>query len=161
MRCDTIKATKWPIEITEFVLSPENSRAVPGEASVSVRYGVRKPKYILLKSRHELATTFKAIHPDCKFSASAIMREFPQNAVTATTRDLERNSCPYHTNARRLIKCIHKAGVGKDIKASCRALCGWIIVLAGHERMIAIAVPHKVKIWFTKKNVIFIASFWN
>ena len=77
-----------------------------------------------MKSRHELATTFKAIHPDCKFSASAIMREFPQNAVTATTRDLERNSCPYHTNARRLIKCIHKAGVGKDIKASCRALCG-------------------------------------
>ena len=48
------------------------------------------------------------------------MREYPQNVVTPTTRDLERNTCPVHVNARRLIKSLHNVGVALDISVSCR-----------------------------------------
>ena len=69
-----------------------------------------------------IAQSFIEINPDCQFSISTVIREFPQNAVTPTNRDLERNTCPVHANARRMIKCLHKAGVAKDISISCRQI---------------------------------------
>ena len=93
---------------------------------MSVRYGVRKPKYLLLKSRDEIALAFKAENPTCNFKVSAIKREFPSNAVTPTTRDQERNSCPVHANARRIIKCINKLFLSNNIESlphSTRDLC--------------------------------------
>ena len=105
LRCDSIKATHWPNEISSFVLGPENSCAVPGHEGVSVRYGVRRPKYVLLDSKGNIAQHFKEANPDCPFSTSLIAREFPQNAVSASKRERERNTCPYHANARRILKC--------------------------------------------------------
>ena len=46
---------------------------------------------------------FKKNFPECDFSISTIMHEFPQKAVTPTNRDLERNTCPIHANTRRLV----------------------------------------------------------
>ena len=122
VRRDSIKATQWPELLSQFVFMPENTRAVPGQDAVSVRYGVRRPKYLLLKSKKDIAANFKATHPDCNFSISTIIREFPQNAVTPTTRDLERNTCPTHANARRILKCLHKNGVAKHVSSSCREM---------------------------------------
>lgn len=122
IRCDSIKATEWPSKIVEYVFQPENTRAMPGQDTVSVRYGVRRPKYLLLKARRQIAESFKEQNPECPFSVSTIMREFPQNAVTPTSRDLERNTCPVHANARRMIRALHKAGVAKDISTSCRMM---------------------------------------
>ena len=34
-----------------------------------------------------------------------------------------------------------------------KSLCGWLVVLVGVERMVAVIKPHKVKLWYTKKNV--------
>ena len=102
-----------------------NSRAVPGEEQVSVRYGLRLPKFILIKSRKEIAMNFKKYFPECDFSISTIMREFPQNAVTPTNRDLERNTCPIHANARRLVKSLNKSFNGHTsacLPTSCREL---------------------------------------
>ena len=76
---------------------------------VLVRYGFHLPKYILLRSRKYIALSFKETHPDCPFRVPTIMREFPQNAVIPTTRDLERNTCPVHANARRLNNAINRA----------------------------------------------------
>lgn len=125
-RVDAIHVTEWPRMIADFVFRPENTRSVPGKETVSVRYGVRKPKYLLLKSRDEIAKAFKAEYPSCDYSLSVIKREFPPNAVTPTTRDQERNTCPHHANARRLIKCINKAfrkhGVA-ILPHSCRDIC--------------------------------------
>ena len=88
LRCDSIKATHWPNEISSFVLGPENSRAVPGQEGVSVRYGVRRPKYVFLDSKGKnIAQRFKEANPDCPFSTSLIAREFPQNAVSASKRE--------------------------------------------------------------------------
>ena len=124
-RCTSIHASEWPSKLTKFVLLPENSRAVPGQDSVSIRYGVRHPKYILLKSRVDIAKKFKEENPDCSFSISTLMREFPQYAVTPTSRDLERNTCPTHANARRLIKVLnnklHHKKIAQKLPSSCRA----------------------------------------
>ena len=133
IRADSIKCTHWPSLIADYVLDPANSRAVPGGEDVSVRYGVRKPKFVLLHTKDEIAHNFKQANPECEFSVSTIMREFPQNAVTATTRDSERNTCPYHANARRLVKCINGALAVADVKLekSCREMAAY--VMCKHE----------------------------
>jgi hypothetical protein len=102
-RCDSIHAERgWTDRIAEFVLRPENARAAPGE-TVSIKYGVRRPRYVLRKSRAVIAQEFLASYPDCKFHASTIIREFPQKAATASSQDRKRNSCPMHCNIRRLV----------------------------------------------------------
>ena len=77
-------------------MNESNSRLVPGKEQVSVKYGFHLPKYILLRSRKDIALSFKEIHPDCSFSVPTIVTEFPQNDVTPSTRDLEQNTCPVH-----------------------------------------------------------------
>ena len=127
LRNDSIKFTPWMDEIKKFVLSEENSRAVPGQETVSIRYNVRKEKYVLQKSKYEIAKAFKELHPDCLFKTSTLIREFPQNAVTPTNRDMERNRCPTHTNVRQLVKSLHKIGVAKELPISCRG-AAWEIM---------------------------------
>ena len=129
-RFDSIQVTDWPSKIAEFVYKPENSRAVPGEETISIRYGVRKQKHILVRSRNDIAADFKRDHPDCKLGLSVIKREFPPNTVTATTRDNERNTCPTHANIRRIVKSINKVlrkNRQNPLPHSCRELCGMVM----------------------------------
>ena len=126
-RVDAIKCTEWPALIKEFVFLPENTRSVPGQQQVSVRYGVRLPKYILLRSQESIASDFKLKHPECPFKMPTIIREFPQNAVSPSTRDAERNTCPIHANVRRLVnrinRVLRKKGFhGSTLPKSCRVL---------------------------------------
>lgn len=123
-RCDSIHADRfWVNRITEFVFKPENARAVPGQESVSIKYGVRRPKFILRKPRAVISSEFLAENPACPFKASTIMREFPQNAVTASEKDKRRNVCPYHSNARRIVSALHNNDVAMDIPSSVRGMC--------------------------------------
>ena len=53
------------------------------------------------------------------------MKESPQNAVTPTTRDLERNTCPVHADVRRLNNAFNRAikkSVTDTSPSSCRDL---------------------------------------
>ena len=36
---------------------------------------------------------------------------------------MERNTCPYHANARRLLRCLHSNKIAKEIAVSCRQMC--------------------------------------
>lgn len=124
--------TEWPNKIPEFVCCPENTRAAPREESVSIRYGVRKQKHILLRSRDNIAMDFKREHSECEFGLSVIKQEFPQNAVTATTRDSERNTCPTHANIRRVVKVIntilcHHYNKLPPLQYSCREHCSQVM----------------------------------
>ena len=125
-RCDSINSSDWPRKITQYVLCPENSRPIPGNEQVSIRYGVRHPKFLLLRSKQAITDEFKKLHPTCQFTTSTIMREFPQYALTPTSRDLERNTCPTHANARRLIKAINSklqsSKTNLHLPTSCRDL---------------------------------------
>ena len=132
-RVDAIKCTEWPALIKTFVFLPENTRSVPGQQQVSVRYGVRLTKYILLRSRESIASDFKEKNPECEFKISTIIREFPQNAVTPTSRDAERNTCPTHANVRRLVRRINrilrkKGFSDSTFPKSCRVLATKIII---------------------------------
>ena len=71
----------------------------------------------------ERRLTFKEIHLDCH--VPTIMREFPQNAVTPTTQDLEQNTCPIWANACHLNNAINRAimkSVTDTLSSSCRYL---------------------------------------
>ena len=68
----------------------------------------RATNHILLCSRDNIAENFKKKHPECEFGLSVIKREFSPNAVTAMTRDIERNTCPTHASIRRVVKAINK-----------------------------------------------------
>ena len=57
------------------------------------------------------------------------MREFPQNAVTPTTRDLERNTCPVHANARRLNNAINR-GIKKSVTDTSPSSCRDLVCLS-------------------------------
>ena len=132
-RFDSIHVTEWPSKISEFVFRPENSRATPGQDTVSVSYGVRKPKYILLHSRTKIAQDFKNANPECKFSISTIKREFPPNAITPTTRDNERNTCPTHANVRRIVRALNNIFRKNNVDllpSSCRELCTKVMCLS-------------------------------
>ena len=120
-RKDFIKATEWPMKLAQFVKQPENSRACPSE-TVSIAYRVRVQKYILNKKRGDVIEDFKQKNPECKFSKQILNREWPQNVVTPSTRDLNRNVCPIHSNARRIEKCLKKHGLLADTPSSCRLM---------------------------------------
>ena len=69
---------------------------------------------------------FKAVNPDCTFTISTIKREFPPNAITATSRDNERNTCPVHANIRRIVRALNNVFRKNNVALlpfSCRLLC--------------------------------------
>ena len=76
VRCDSIKATEWPDKIANFVFQPEHTRAMPGNDTVSVRYGVRRPKFLLIRSCEMIAQSFIEINPDCQFSSQLFYENF-------------------------------------------------------------------------------------
>ena len=63
---------------------------------------------MLLLPRKTIAEEFKNLHPTCSFSVSTLMREFPQNAVTPTTRNQECNAGLIHSNGKKLVNTINK-----------------------------------------------------
>ena len=69
-------------------------------------------------------------YPDCDFRTSTLIREFPPYAVTATARDMGRNTCPIHANVRHLVKAVNKV-LKKDkidpFPVSCRELSTLVI----------------------------------
>ena len=102
----------------------ENSRACPRQDTVSVRYGVRKPKYLLIKNRLTIAKEFLIENPSCSFSLSVILREAPANVVHGSERDFDRNCCPIHSNFQKIHAELREQGLHLDIPVSCRAMCG-------------------------------------
>ena len=132
VQCDSIHANRlWTDKITTFVLKPENTQPVPGREQVSIKYGVRRPKFLLRKPRAVIASEFLDENPTCPFKSSTIIREFPR-------KDKKRNSCPYHCNARRLVNALHTNDVAKSIPTSCR---GMVLLCMCTDESITAAVP--------------------
>ena len=48
-RCDAVLSSDWPSKLKDFIEKPENSLPVPGVNSVSLHYGRRVPKVLLLR----------------------------------------------------------------------------------------------------------------
>ena len=86
---DSVLTTDWPDKLEQFVIQPQNSRAVPGKEQVSIQYGKRHTKFLLLKSKYEIVNDFKKSYPECQFGSSTLLREFPNYTVNPTSRDVE------------------------------------------------------------------------
>ena len=108
-RKDSIHCSDWPEKLADFAKQPTYSRASPSD-TVSIGWKVRAPKYTLNMKRQDVLIDFKKENPDCIFSLSLLNREWPQNVLTPTARDLQRNVCEMHSNARRMERCLRKYG---------------------------------------------------
>ena len=125
IRRDSIQSTDIPTKLLEFLSSPEHSRALPGHETVSVAYGVRKPKFLLKKSKLELLGIFKKENPEVNFSSRVLLREWPAHFVPASHKDQERNVCPLHSNLRRCLDGLRKAGAAQNLP-TVQQLTPWI-----------------------------------
>ena len=123
IRRDSIQVTDIPGRLLEFLSNPEHSRALPGHETVSVAYGVRKPKFLLKKSKLELLEIFKKENPEVNFSSRVLLREWPAHFVPPSHKDQERNVCPLHSNFRRCLDGLRKAGAAQNLPRSVRGIC--------------------------------------
>ena len=103
-----------------FLQEERNSRSCPG-ATMSVAYRVRRDKYLLCDSKRKLIQLFLKEQPQHKFKPSVLLRAWPRNFKTPSSRDRIRNACPVHSNFRRLQQALHSCGIGSNIVKSCRA----------------------------------------
>lgn len=74
MLADRIKATETNNKISDLVIQPENSRAVPDLETISVYCGVCCLKHLLQKAKQNVEKPSEEQYPDCLFSVSTIMR---------------------------------------------------------------------------------------
>jgi hypothetical protein len=71
---NSIFGTDVPERLTEFLSNAEHSRALPGNETVNLAYGKRLPKFLLKKSKNELAQLFQKENPDVTFSCRVLLR---------------------------------------------------------------------------------------
>ena len=88
-----------------------------------VAYGCRKPKFLLKKSKDELLDVFKFENPDVLYSKKVLLRIWPANFVPPTQKDEQRNVCPLHSNFRRCLEGLQKAGCAHNLSKSVREIC--------------------------------------
>ena len=119
---DSIKISPYPRLLAEFAKDPANSRSVPGKETISISYKVLSPKFLLVKPRISVLKEFKERNPECKFSLSVLNREWPQNVVTPTSRDMDHNICPIHSNAWRIEVVLNKHELIQNVPASCHLM---------------------------------------
>ena len=118
VRKDAIEASDVPERLEAFLSDAEHSRALPGHETVSVAYGCRKPKFLLKKSKDELIDIFKTENPDILCSKKLLFRIWPANFVPPTQKDEQRNVCPLHSNFRRCLEGLQKAGCAHNLSKS-------------------------------------------
>ena len=94
---------------------------------MNVAYRCRKPKFLLKKRKFELLDIFKKEKPDVNFSHRVLLLEWPANFVPPTHKDEERNVCPLHSNLRRCLDGLRKAGAAHNLPKSVRAICSTTI----------------------------------
>ena len=121
-RNDALRSSGLIQDLEEFLMLPRNSRTCPGD-TVSVGYRVRKDKFLLKETKMNLIKQFKLDYPEYMFSDRVILRDWPRNFVTPSSRDRRRNVCPVHNNYQRLLEALHSAEVGTNIPPSCRSAC--------------------------------------
>ena len=127
IRKDSVKETDMSARLTEFLSNGEHARALPGHESISVAYKCRRPKFLLKKSKNEILDIFKKEYSDVTFSHRVLLREWPANFVPPTHKDEERNVCPLHSNLRRCLDGLRKAGAASNLPKSVRGICSTTI----------------------------------
>ena len=130
---DAVVASEWPSILQQYISRPDNSPNVPGNDSISLSYGRRVPRILLLRSKVKLLQGFLSEYVDCPFKVRVLLREFPCNCVCAGPRDFGRNVCVLHTNFRNKINMLMKHGFLSNCLNSCGYLCSLPLCSSGPE----------------------------
>lgn len=97
----SFKNTDWPAKVEDFMQKQPISRQVPGQ-TVSISYGVRKPKFLrnfTLKECHKL---FKDQNPEFGYKLSVFSSAVPKNVIQPSEREVVQNVCTIHSNVRKM-----------------------------------------------------------
>ena len=101
----SVTETEWPERIMAALEMPENTRMQPGNSSVSVAYGVQKPKIWLQKPKKQIIEELKEQYKEeTQFSVSTLLTLIPKNYVAPGEGDRECNVCVKHTNEENLTR---------------------------------------------------------
>ena len=104
-RRTAVGCSEWPERVLEYLLLPTNSRTQPGAASVSVAYGVRKPKVFLVRTRREILEELREKYQDevpPPPSVSTLSTCIPAYFLAPREADRENNICVKHANLAHL-----------------------------------------------------------
>jgi hypothetical protein len=114
-----ITETEWPQRILDALLLPVNTRMQPGTASVSIAYGVRRPKIWMNKPKFQFLREVREQYPEETWpSLSTLSQLIPANYLRPKEGDREANVCVRHSN----------------LDKSSRELRRWIPSLPVHSR---------------------------
>ena len=130
----------WQERVNEALFLQSNTRTVPGKASVSVAYGQRRPKILLLRSKRDIAQEIRQAHmaegPPC---LSTILTLFPANFVRPTERDREANACVRHSNLWQLVKGLK--GYLPSLPSSSRELAAMVMCPPSATKVYSVLEP--------------------
>lgn len=104
-RSTAVGSSEWPERVLEYLLLPSNSRTQPGAASVSVAYGVRKPKVYLVRTRRDILEDLREKYKDevpPPPSVSTLSTCIPAYFLAPREADRENNICVKHANLAHL-----------------------------------------------------------
>ena len=135
-----ISETEWPERIREALQLQVNTRMNPGNASISLAYGVRAPKIFMRKSKIELLRELRAAysHEDVP-SVVTLLTHIPKNYMHASEADRENNLCVKHSNLEHSV-----AGMRPyvpSLPATSRELAGLVMCPASGTNVFDIMKP--------------------
>ena len=86
-----ITETEWPQRILDALLLPVNTRMQPGTASVSIAYGVRRPKIWMRKPKYQFLREVREQYPEETWPSLSTLRQLiPANYLRPKEGDVSR-----------------------------------------------------------------------
>ena len=102
-----ITETEWPQRILDALLLPVNTRMQPGTASVSIAYGVRRPKIWMRKPKYQFLREVREQYPEETWPSLSTLRQLiPANYLRPKEGDRECNVCVRHSNLEKSSKAV-------------------------------------------------------
>jgi hypothetical protein len=135
-----ISESEWPERIREALLLQVNTRMNPGNASVSLAYGVRAPKIFMRKSKMELLKELRAAYShEVVPSVVALLTHIPKNYMHAKEADRENNVCVKHSNLEHIVLGLRP--YVPSLPATSREIASLVMCPASDSNVIDLMAP--------------------
>ena len=100
-----ITETEWPKRILDALLLQVHTRMQPGGATVSIAYGVKRPKIWMKKAKYQFLREVREQYPDETWPSLSTLRQLiPANYLRPKEGDRENNVCVRHSNLEKQSK---------------------------------------------------------
>ena len=100
-----ITETEWPKRILDALLLQVHTRMQPGGATISIAYGVKRPKIWMKKAKYQFLREVREQYPDETWPSLSTLRQLiPANYLRPKEGDRENNVCVRHSNLEKQSK---------------------------------------------------------